>query len=86
MYSVVNPRWQQPIGVAGRSQVPSANSARLSERSRHEFSGPQLSTAGHGGDIIDDGVHSLVGSEMDEDVQQHNTQIEERDEYSHLQY
>ena len=72
-------RRQQPAGMSGRNRV---SAARLSER--YEFSEAHLTAAGGGHG--DDGAYGVLGGEMGEDAQQHNAQIEERDEYSHLQY
>ena len=80
-YVTAQVRRQQPATVAGRNRV-SASVARFSER--YEFSEAHLTTAG--GSHGDDGAYGILGGEVGEDVQRHNMQIEERDEYSHLQY
>ena len=72
-------RRQQPAAVTGRNRV---SAARLSER--YEFSEAHLMAAGGGHG--DDGAYSVLGGEVGEDIQQRNMQIEERDEYSYLQY
>ena len=78
-YVTAQVRRQQPTTVAGRNRV---SAAELSER--YEFSEAHLTAAG-GGDG-DDGAYGVLGGEVGGDVQRHNMQIEERDEYSHLQY
>ena len=82
-YVTAQVRRQQPAAVVGRNRV-SASAAGLSER--YEFSEAYLTVAG-GGDG-DDGAYGVLGEEVGGDVQRHNiiVQIEERDEYSHLQY
>ena len=77
-YVTAQVRRQQPATVVGRNRV----SARLSER--YEFSEAHLTAAGGGHG--DDGAYGVLGGEVGGDVQRHNMQIEERDEYSHLQY
>ena len=79
-YVTTQVRRQQPTTVAGRNRVSAA--AGLSER--YEFSEAHLTAAdgGHG----DDGAYGVLGGEVGGDIQRHNMQIEERDEYSHLQY